>query len=63
MQARQALKEAEKAMREGLASTSKAGTGTGASADSIAGQFERFKRALKEEVQRDLGGGGKGRRK
>ncbi|CAM9906644.1 unnamed protein product [Sphacelaria rigidula] len=59
-QARQALKEAEKAMREVTSNTTTAAQeGSG----SITSSFERFKRALREEVERDLRGGRKGRRK
>lgn len=57
VQARQALKEAEKALREATSNT----TGP-AQGGSVTSNFERFKRALKEEVERDLRGGGKGRR-
>lgn len=49
--------EAEKFVRETMKQGVGAGAKAKAEADSVATQFDRFKRALKEEVSRDMGTG------
>lgn len=49
--------QAEKFVRETMKQGAGAGAKAKAEADSVAAQFERFKRALKEEVSRDMGTG------
>lgn len=58
-QAQQALKDAERAMREGFGTS----PGPPERPDSVAAQFRRFKEALKEEVARDIGVGSRAKRK
>lgn len=59
-QAQQALRDAEKAMRDGFGPQTGGGAARG---DSVTEQFRRFKEALREEVSRDFGNGSRGKRK